>query len=89
MNQKFRIFRPGVTAAQLRLQPRVEPPLSVKKKISTLFVLDVMDGGRKYPELDGSVEENPHLLSIKVVPSPSVILTKSYNWQVEVHSTAN
>ena len=72
----MRAFSPGVTALQLRLQPGLVPSLFVWKKISTLLLLVVMIGGMKYQEEDGS--EYPQLLSIKVVPSPSVILTKSH-----------
>ena len=68
-------LEPGVTAIQLRLQPVLVPLASVWKNISTVLVLVVMVDGWKYPGLDGSNEEEPQLLSIKVVPSPSVILT--------------
>ena len=44
-NDKF--FRPGVTAAQLRLQPGLEFLVSAWKKISTVLVLVTMTGGRK------------------------------------------
>ena len=40
-------FRPGVTAVQLRLHPDVAEELSVKKKMSTVFVFVVKIGGRK------------------------------------------
>ena len=63
-----------MNALQLRLHELVL--CSVWKKISTLLVLLAMIGGRKYKGEDG-FEEFPQLLSIKVVPSPSVILTKS------------
>ena len=49
--------------------------LPVWKNISTVLVIVVMVGGWKYKEEDGPIEEKPQLLSIKVVPSPSVILT--------------
>ena len=39
--------RPGVTAAQLRLQPGFVFLASVWKKISTVLVLVTMTGGRK------------------------------------------
>ena len=68
-------FEPGVTAIQLRLQPVFVLTPSVWKNISTVLVFVVMVGGWKYKESDGSLEEKPQLLSIKVVPSPSVILT--------------
>ena len=42
-----RVFRPGVTAAQLRLQPGFVLMASVWKKICTLLVLVTMIGGRK------------------------------------------
>ena len=68
-------LKPGVTAIQVRLQPLVVALASVWKNISTVLVLVVTVGGWKYKEEDGSSEEEPQLLSIKVVPSPSVILT--------------
>ena len=71
-------FSPRVTALQLRLQPVVVSLPSVWKNISTLLLLVIMIGGRKYSDQDGSCEEKPQLLFIKVVPSPSVILTKSH-----------
>ena len=40
-------FRPGVTAVQLRLHPDEAEELSVKKKMSTVFVFVVKIGGRK------------------------------------------
>ena len=67
--------RPGVTAVQLRLHPGLAPELSVEKKMSTVFVFVVKIGGRKYHELAGVLSEYPQPLSIKVVPSPSTILT--------------
>ena len=42
-----RVYRPGVTAAQLRLQPGCVILPSVWKKISTVLVLVTMTGGRK------------------------------------------
>ena len=60
-----RINIPGVTAAQLRLQPKLAPLASVKKKTSAMFVKVMMVGGRLYP----------HVLSIRSVPSPSLIVT--------------
>ena len=68
-------FEPGVTAIQLRLQPSVVSWSPVWKNISTVLVLVVMVGGWKYKGSDGFNVEMPQLLSIKVVPSPSVILT--------------
>ena len=68
-------FEPGVTAIQLRLHPAYVRSPSVWKNISTVLVLVVMVDDWKYPGLDESNEEEPQLLSIKVVPSPSVILT--------------
>ena len=49
--------------------------MDVWKKISTLLLPVVKIGGRKYQKEDGSVEEEPQLLSIKVVPFPSVTFT--------------
>ena len=49
--------------------------MDVWKRISTLLLPVVKIGNRKYKMEDGSVEEEPQLLSIKVVPFPSVILT--------------
>ena len=46
-NVARKVFRPGVTAAQLRLQPGFEFLASVWKKISTVLVLVTMTGGRK------------------------------------------
>ena len=70
-------LKPGVTAIQLRLHPVSDHLASVWKNISTVLVFVVMVGGWKYKESDGSLEEKPQLLSIKVVPSPSVIFTWS------------
>ena len=42
-----RVFRPGVTAVQLRLQPDFVLLPSVWKKISTVLVLVTMTGGWK------------------------------------------
>ena len=59
-------FKPGVTAIQVRLHPvLVSHGTFVWKNISTVLVLVAMVDGK----------EEPQLLSIKVVPSPSVILT--------------
>ena len=63
-----RVYRPGVTAAQLRLQPDLALMASVRKKISTVLLLVTMTGGRLLPQL----------LSIKVFPSPSLISTWSH-----------
>ena len=52
--------------------------MDVWKKISTLLLPVVKIGGRKYQREDGSEKEEPQLLSIKIVPSPSVTLTKSH-----------
>ena len=46
----MRAFSPGVTTLQLRLQPGAVSLPSVWKKISTLLLLVVMIGGRKYKE---------------------------------------
>ena len=72
----MRAFSPGVTAIQLRLQPSFEDPVksSVWNKISIVLLLVVMTGDTKYEGTDG-YKDWPQLLSIKVVPSPSVILT--------------
>ena len=79
---QLRDFTPGVTAIQVRLHPLELPLSSVWKNISTVFVLVVIVGGWKYqPPLDSafckfsfSEYAFPQLLSIKVVPSPSVTL---------------
>ena len=42
-----RVFRPGVTAVHLRLQPDFAFLASVWKEISTVLVLLTMTGGRK------------------------------------------
>ena len=76
----IRVFKPGALAVHVMFQPVFEFIPSVWKKISTLLLLVFMIGGEKCKEADGS--ESPQLLSIKVVPSPSVILTKSHG-QVE------
>ena len=49
--------------------------MDVWKRISTLLLPVVKIGGRKYQREDGSEKEEPQLLSIKVVPFPSVIFT--------------
>ena len=82
-------FKPGVTAVQLRLHPVCVPALPFMwKKIITVLLLVVMVCGWKYSLCDRGFEEEPQLFSIKIVPSPSVILTKSF-LQLRPHSTSN
>ena len=50
---------------------------SVWNEITTEFVLVLITGGKKKEALDWSIEEYPQLFWRSVVPSPSVILTKS------------
>ena len=71
----MRPFKPGVKAIQLRLHPGLVRVPPAWKNISTVLDLVVMVGGWKYKGSDGFNVEMPQLLSIKVVPSPSVILT--------------
>ena len=71
------ISKPGGIALQLRLHPILAPLAFVRKKTSTRLLLEVTLGGLKNAQCDGSTADQPQLLSIKVVPSPSVILTKS------------
>ena len=58
------LHKPDVTALQLTAQPGLEPLASVLKCISTVLLLLLISAGR----------EDPQLFSIKVVPSPSVIV---------------
>ena len=60
---------PGVTAVQVRLQLFSVSLPSPWWTMSTLLLLDVMIGGRKKLEEDGSWVEKPQLLSNKTVPS--------------------
>ena len=73
---KMRVFRPGVTALQLILQPYLSSLPFVKKNMFTTLLRVVMIGGRK-KEAGDQMEnvESPQLLSIKIVASPSVIFT--------------
>ena len=73
-----RVYRPGVTAAQLRLQPGFALLPSVRKKITTVLLLVTMTGGRLKPQL----------LSIKVFPFSSLISTWSHV-QLPQDQTAN
>ena len=57
-------YPPGVTALQTALQPGLEPTKLVLKTRLTLLVVLVMAAGKVKPQL----------FSIKVVPSPSVIV---------------
>ena len=59
-----RACKPGVTAVQLTLQPVLVVSPSVMNISLTILVLVVTAAGR----------EEPQLFSIKVVPSPSVIV---------------
>ena len=72
------LHKPDVTALQLTAQPGLEPLASVLKYISTVLLLLLISSGR----------EDPQLFSIKVVPSPSVIVRWSYS-QVEWGSMSN
>ena len=64
----------------MTLQPLWVEVSSVWKKMRTIFVSDMMFGGMKRSVADSGSEsdENPQLLSNKIVPSPSVILRKSH-----------
>ena len=59
-----RACKPGVTAVQLTLHPVLVSLPSVLNTSLTILVLVVMAAGR----------EEPQLFSIKVVPSPSMIV---------------
>ena len=89
----MRAFSPGVTALQLRLQPVLVPLPSVMNTRLTVLLVLVMSVGRVDPILCPSItmspsEEEPQLFSIKVVPSPSVIVRWSKK-QVEYNSMSN
>ena len=80
---------PGVTALQLTLQPDLALFPSVMNTRLTMLLLLVMLGGRKelilWPPITMlPLEEEPQLFSIKVVPSPSVIVR--WSSQLESHN---
>ena len=73
------LFTPGAAAFQVILQPDLEPKLPVLKVMLILLVLVTMVGGRDDPmslpsKIAEPFDEEPQLLPIKVVPSPSVIV---------------
>ena len=67
-NSKEFVCSPGVTAVQPALQPSLVLLASVWKNISMTLLVLLMLAGR----------EEPQAFPNKVVPSPSVILTKSH-----------
>ena len=72
-------YSPSVFALQLRLQPELrESILSVMKTMLTRLLLLLIGPGK----------EEPHVFSIKVVPSLFLIVTWSY-LHVEWNSTSN
>ena len=73
------LFTPGAPAFQVILQPDLEPRLPVLKAMLILFVLVTMVGGSEDPmslpsKMAELFDEEPQLLPINVVPSPSVIV---------------
>ena len=70
---------PGVTAFQLILQPDLEPRLPVLKVMLMLLLLDTIAGGKEDPmslpsKMVELFKEEPQLLPIRTVPSPSMIV---------------
>ena len=73
------MFTPGAAAFQVILQPDLEPRLPVLKVMLILLVLVTMVGGSEDPmslpsKMAEPFDEEPQLLPINVVPSPSVIV---------------
>ena len=80
---------PGVTAIQLILQPDLEVKLLVLNTSLTMLLVLIMLSGREEPILWSPIrmlpsEVEPQLFSIKVVPSPSVIV----RWSKQAMSNA-
>ena len=73
------LFTPGDAAFQVILQPDLEPRLPVLKVMLILLVLVTMVGGSEDPmslpsKMAESLDEEPQLFPIRMVPSPSVIV---------------
>ena len=73
------LFTPGAAALQVILKPDLEPRLPVLKVMLILLVLVTMVGGSEDPmslpsKMAELLDEEPQLLPIRMVPSPSVIV---------------